>query len=231
MLAAMPAGVFAGLAVRSALAQPAAADAVSFYLGQVLALATLQAQAVGRLRPLLASPNTGDVAWQGGASAEAGVIGAVASVLGGMEPPPELSGSVGELLLASAAYRAAADAARTAAGGDITALDAAGAGLAEGAGHILLWLDALTAETGNDWGDGLRTLTEAAAPAADPAAETQPAPDVVVDEPPPVEPPAVEETPPVEASVEVQQAADAGGDEKRENRRNRKNRQAQASDE
>jgi hypothetical protein len=140
---------------------------------------------------------------------------------------------VGELLLASAAYRAAADAARTAAGGDATALGTAGAGLAEGAGHILLWLDALTAETDNDWGDGLRTLTEAAAPAADPAAETQPAPDVVVDEPPPVvEPPAVEEPPPVEASVEVQQAAaDAGGVGKRENRRNRKNRQGQTNDE
>jgi hypothetical protein len=135
---------------------------VSFYLGQVLALATLQAQAVRRLRPLLASPNTADLTWQSGASAEAGVIGAVASVLGAMEPPPELTASVGELRLASSAYLSAADAARTAANGDANALPAAGAGLAEGATHILLWLDALTAETGNDWGDGLRTLTAAA---------------------------------------------------------------------
>jgi hypothetical protein len=238
VLAAMPAGVLAGTAARAALAQPAAADAVSFYLGQVLALATLQARAVGRLRPLLASPNTGDIVWQGGAAAEAGVIGAVASVLGGMEPPPELSGSVGELLLASAAYRAAADAARTAAGGDATALGAADSGLAEAAGHILLWLDALTAETKNDWGDGLRTLTEAASPA--PVAAAPSAADVVVAEPPVAEPSPVEEAPPVqeapvvEEPVEAQQAADdgAGGKEgDRDNQRKRKNRPNQASDE
>jgi hypothetical protein len=230
VLAAMPAGVLVGTAARAALAQPAAADAVSFYLGQVLALATLQAQAVGRLRPLLASPSTGDIAWQGGAAAEASVIGAVASVLGGMEPPPELSGSVGELLLASASYRAAAEAARSAAGGNASALGAAGAGFAEGAGHILLWLDALTAETGNDWGDGLRTLTEAASPAPAPVESAQPAAEVVVEEPTPVEEPApVQEPPVVEEPVEAQQAADsaAGDDKNRENRRNRKNRQNQ----
>lgn len=164
ILAAMPAGVLAGAAARAALAQPSAADPVSFYLGQVLALATLQAEAIGRLRPFLAAPNTRDGAWQSGTSAEAGVIGAVASVLGAMEPPPALSASVGELRLASAAYQSAAAAARNAASGDISSLTAADAGLAEGATHILLWLDALTAETANDWGDGLRTLTAGAAP-------------------------------------------------------------------
>jgi hypothetical protein len=82
-----------------------------------------------------------------------------------MEPPPELTASVGELRLASAAYQTAATAAQRAALGDVGALAAADTGLAEGGGHILLWLDALTAETGNDWGDGLRTLTLGAAPA------------------------------------------------------------------
>ncbi|MGH2617662.1 MAG: hypothetical protein ACRDJC_20710, partial [Thermomicrobiales bacterium] len=83
VLAALPAGLVTGTtAPRAVLAQPSAADPVSFYLGQVLALATLQAEAIGRLRPLLAAPNTEDVSWQGGSSAEAGVIGAVASVLG-----------------------------------------------------------------------------------------------------------------------------------------------------
>ena len=43
--------------------------------------------------------------------------------------------------------------------GDMGALAAADTGLAEGGRHILLWLDALTIETANDWGDGLRTLT------------------------------------------------------------------------
>ena len=165
VLATAQVGILAGASARVSLAQPVAADSVSFYLGQVLALATLQAQAVGRLRPLLASPNATDGAWQAAATSEAGVIGAVASVLGAMEPAPELTASVGELRLASAAYGGAADAARSAAGGDATALDTTGAALAEGAAHILLWLDALTAETGADWGDGLRTLTEE--PAAD----------------------------------------------------------------
>jgi len=164
VLAVAPVGILAGATARITLAQPVAADPVSFYLGQVLALATLQAQAVGRLQPLLGSPNAADGTWQAAAAAEAGVIGAVASVLVAMEPPPDLTASVGELRLASAAYRGAADAARNAAGGDAAALDAAGAALAEGAAHILLWLDALTAETGNDWGDGLRTLTEASGP-------------------------------------------------------------------
>jgi hypothetical protein len=100
VLAAAPVGVLAGVTGRVTLAQPAAADPVSFYLGQVLALATLQAQAVGRLRPLLATPNTTDATWQAAASAEASVIGAVASVLGAMEPSPELTASVGELRLA-----------------------------------------------------------------------------------------------------------------------------------
>jgi hypothetical protein len=230
VLAALPAGVFAGTAARGVLAQPAAADAVSFYLGQVLALATLQAQAVGRLRPLLASPNTADLAWQSGASAEAGVIGAVASVLGAMEPPPELTASVGELRLASAAYLGAADAARAAVNGDAAALQTATAGLAEGATHILLWLDALTAETANDWGDGLRTLT---AVAAAPVDNSQPAAEATADEPPEAdaatEP--VPEAPPAEEAVvvEQEQAADRGGRNRR-NRRERNN-QDQASEE
>ena len=184
VLAAAPLGLLAGATSRVTLAQPAAADPVSFYLGQVLALATLQAQAVGRLRPMLASPNATDGTWQAAASAEASVIGAVASVLGGMEPPPELTASVGELRLASDAYLGAAGAAQSTASGDMAALDIAGARLTEGATHVLLWLDALTAETGNDWGDGLRTLTEGSAsvpvanevsvetPARLPAAET-----------------------------------------------------------
>jgi hypothetical protein len=171
VLAAAPLGVLPGATARVMRAQPAAADPVSFYLGQALALATLQAQGVGRLRPLLVSANPADAAWQAAASAEAGVIGAVASVLGGMEPPPELTGSIGELRLASQAYQGAADAARTAAGGDAAALDITGARLAEGATHILLWLDALTAETGNDWGDGLRTLTVGPGPV--PVSEVQ----------------------------------------------------------
>ena len=166
VLVALPAGALTGGVIASARAQPAAADAVSFYLGQVLALATLQAAAIGRLRPLLATPLPADVTWQSAAAAEAGIVGAVAAVLGAMEPPAELAGSVGELRLASAAYRAAADAARDAAGGDEAALEDATVGLAQGAEHVLLWLDLLTAETGNDWGDGLRTLTETPAPAA-----------------------------------------------------------------
>jgi hypothetical protein len=166
VLAALPVGALADAMREPARAQPAAADAMSFYLGQVLALATLQAAAIARLRPLLATPLPTDATWQSAAAAEAGIVAAVAAVLGAMEPPPELAGSVSELQLASAAYRAAADAARDAAGGDENALADAMAGLAQGAGHILLWLDMLTAETGNDWGDGLRTLTETPAPAA-----------------------------------------------------------------
>lgn len=188
VLAALPAGVVSGASVRRTLAQPAAADPVSFYLGQVLALATLQAQAVGRLRPLLAAPATNDPTWMSGASAEAGVIGAVAAVLGAMAPPQELAGSVGELRLASDAYRGAAQATAQAANGDAAALGAASAGLTQGAAHILLWLDALTAETANDWGDGLRALTEAELSAAAlPAAPTlaaAPAAQEVIDTPP-----------------------------------------------
>lgn len=187
MIAALPAGALAGVAGRGVLAQPAAADPVSFYLGQVLALATLQAFAVRRLQPLLAMPAAGDAAWVGGTSAEAGVIGAVAGVIGGMEPPPELAGSVNELRLASTAYQAAAVATQQAAAGDAAAIGPATASLAEGAAHILLWLDALTAETGNDWGDGLRTLTEAelAAPAPAPAEAPAAAPaEEAIDEPP-----------------------------------------------
>lgn len=220
VLAALPAGAVAATAARVSLAQPAAADPMSFYLGQVLALATLQAQSVGRLRPLLAAPNTGDATWQAGASAEAGVIGAVASVPGAMEPPAELTASVGELRQAAAAYSGAADAARTAAAGDDSALPTAGAGLAEGAAHILLWLDALTAETGNDWGDGLRTLTAGYSPV--PLAET-PAEQ-------PAEPPA--EPTPAEAAPE-QPASDAttnneqGG--KGKNKKNKKNQEDQAA--
>lgn len=176
VLAGAPAGIIAAAGGRGARAQPAAADPVSFYLGQVLALATLQAEAIGRIRPFLAVPAPEDVDWQAATTVEAGVIGAVAAVLGAMEPPPELSASVGELRLASAAYQGAAGAAQSAAAGDAAALGAADAGLAEGAGHILLWLEALTAETGNDWGDGLRSLTLGAAPADEiapqPPAET-----------------------------------------------------------
>jgi hypothetical protein len=141
------------------LAQPTAADAVSFYLGQVLALATLQAQAVRRLMPLLSDPTPSDPTWQTGASAEAGVIAAVATVLGAMEPPAELTPSIDELRQASAAYRSAADATRLAATGDDSALPTATSELTEGASHILLWLDALRTATGTDWGDGLRLLT------------------------------------------------------------------------
>ena len=101
VLAAMPAGVLAGATASRALAQPAAPDPVSFYLGQVLALATLQAWSIRRLRALLINPNPGATAWQAGTSEEAGVIGAVAAVLGAMEPPPQLSTSVEELRLAS----------------------------------------------------------------------------------------------------------------------------------
>jgi hypothetical protein len=164
-VAAIPMGMLAAAGARVAGAQPVAADPVSFYLGQVLALATLQAKAIGRLRPFLAVPAPENVDWQATTTAEAGVVGAVASVLGAMEPPPELTASVGELRLASAAYQTAATAAQRAALGDVSALAGADTGLAEGGGHILLWLDALTAETGNDWGDGLRTLTLGAAPA------------------------------------------------------------------
>jgi hypothetical protein len=46
----------------------------------------------------------------------------------------------------------------------------------QGATHILLWLDALTAETANDWGDGLRALTEAELSAATLPAAPTPAP-------------------------------------------------------
>jgi hypothetical protein len=164
-VAAIPMGVLAATGARIVGAQPVAADPVSFYLGQVLALATLQAEAIRRLRPFLAVPAPENIDWQATTTAEAGVVGAVASVLGAMEPPPELTASVGELRLASAAYQAASTAAQSAALGDMGALAAADTGLAEGGGHILLWLDALTIETGNDWGDGLRTLTLGAAPA------------------------------------------------------------------
>ena len=61
ILATAPAAALAGLAPRVSLAQPTATDAVSFYLGQVLALATLQAEAVRRLQPLLADPTPADV--------------------------------------------------------------------------------------------------------------------------------------------------------------------------
>ena len=235
VLAAAPVGVLAGAAARVTHAQPAAADPVSFYLGQVLALATLQAQAVGRLRPLLASPNTTDGAWQAAASAEASVIGAVASVLGAMEPPPELTASVGELRLASDAYRGAAGAAQSTAGGDMAALDIAGARLTQGATHILLWLDALTAETGNDWGDGLRTLTEGAAsvPVANEAPVETPA------EPAPAAPAAetaVPAEPGSDAAAVVDPAAAAPAAEEpataqASNRQNRRNRQNQQADE
>lgn len=53
---------------------------------------------------------------------------------------------------------------------------------AEGEGHILLWLEAVTAETGNDWGDGLRSLTLGAAPAPADDLALQPAADLPVDE-------------------------------------------------
>jgi hypothetical protein len=181
MLAAMPAGVFVAAGAGVVRAQPVAADPVSFYLGQVLALATLQAESIRRLRPFLATPAPQDVDWQATTSAEAGVIGAVASVLGAMEPPAELTASVGELRLASAAYQSAATAAQSAALGDTSALSTADAGLAEGGGHILLWLEALTAETANDWGDGLRTLTLGAAPAPVEDIELQPPADTVAE--------------------------------------------------
>jgi hypothetical protein len=233
VLAAAPEGFLAGATARVSLAQPAAADPVSFYLGQVLALATLQARSVARLRPLLVNANPADGAWQAGASAEAGVIGAVASVLGGMEPPPELIGSIGELRQASAAYQGAADAARSAARGDQAALDITGARLTEGASHILLWLDALTAETGNDWGDGLRTLTEGTAPAptAEVQAETpaEPAPEVPATEPAAVEP--VEEAPVEEAPAEVAPAEEEPANRQARNRQNRQNQQNQQAEE
>lgn len=171
VMAALPAAALAGLAPHRSLAQPTAADAVSFYLGQVLALATLQAQAVRRLLPLLSDPTPDDPTWQTGASAEAGVITAVAAVLGAMEPPAELTQSVDELRQASAAYRSAADATRLAATGDDSALPTATGELTEGSSHILLWLDALQAATGTDWGDGLRLLT-GELPVATPAAST-----------------------------------------------------------
>jgi len=79
------------------------------------------------------------------------------------------------LRLASTAYQSAAAAAQGAALGDTAALTAADNGLAEGGGHILLWLEALTAETANDWGDGLRTLTLGAAPVPADEIELQPA--------------------------------------------------------
>ena len=234
VLAGAPLGVFAGAAARVTLAQPAAADPVSFYLGQVLALATLQAHAVGRLRPLLANSNVTDGAWQAAASAEASVIGAVASVLGAMEPPPELTASVGALRLASDAYRGAAGAAQSTASGDMAALDIAGARLSEGATHILLWLDALTAETGNDWGDGLRTLTEGSVsvPVANEAPGETPA------EPAPTAPAAETAVPaePVDAGAAVDDPAAAApaGEEpatrQARNRQNRQNRQNQQAD-
>jgi hypothetical protein len=257
VLAAAPLGVLAGAAARVTLAQPAAADPVSFYLGQVLALATLQAQAVGRLRPLLVNANPADGAWQAGTSAEAGVIGAVASVLGAMEPPPELTGSVGELRLASDAYRGAAGAAQSTASGDMTALDVAGARLTEGAMHILLWLDALTAETGNDWGDGLRTLTaesvsapeanEAsvetpaepapAAPAAETPVPSEPGADAAAVDDPAAAAPVAEEPAPRQArnrqnrqnrqNQQADEQAEQGDEAGRQNRRNRQNRQNQ----
>jgi hypothetical protein len=229
VLAGLPVGIASGATTRIALAQPSAADPVSFYLGQVLALATLQAQAVGRLQPLLLQPNPGDTLWQADASADAGVIGAVAGVVGAMEAPPELAGSVEELRLASAAYRTAADAARAASGGDLGQLPAASASLAEGASHMLLWLGALTAETGNDWGDGLRTLAaSAAAPATTPPpapvddqrivpAEPAATPEVVIDEPP-AEEPAAEEP------------ASQGNGQNGGNKKNRKNRKEQNQD-
>lgn len=183
VLAALPAGFAVSAAERAILAQPAAADPVSFYLGQVLALATLQAEAIGRIRPFLAIPAPEDADWQATTTAEAGVIGAVAAVLGAMEAPAALRASVGELRLASDAYQGAAVAARSAAAGDAASLGAADLGLADGGARILLWLDALTAETGNDWGDGLRTLTLGAAPvptddiALQPVAEAPVAPE------------------------------------------------------
>jgi hypothetical protein len=238
ILAAAPAGVFAGLtasasanasasaraSMRGVLAQPTAADPVSFYLGQVLALATLQAQAVRRLRPLLAAPATNDAGWLSGSSAEAGVIGAVASVLGAMEPPPELAASIGELRLASTAYQEAVAATRVAAAGDPAAATAASNGLTTGASHILLWLDALTAETGNDWGDGLRTLTEAevaAAPAALPA--TTPAPAAASQQ-------EVVDVPETEAPA-AEAPAEASADETAEERRARRKAERQAAQE
>jgi hypothetical protein len=185
----------------------------------VLALATLQAWSIRRLRALLINPNPGATAWQAGTSEEAGVIGAVAAVLGAMEPPPQLSTSVEELRLASAAYRSAADASRTAAAGDGAALELAAAGLTEGAAHTLLWLDALTATTGNDWGDGLRTLVEEAVPALvedaqAQLADTQPVAEVAVAQ--------ALATPTPAAPV----AAAPGNRQNRQARQNRQNRQA-----
>jgi hypothetical protein len=240
VLAAAPLGVFTGAAARVTLAQPAATNPVSFYLGQVLALATLQAQAVGRLRPLLANPNATDGTWRAAASAEAGVIGAVASVLIVMEPPADLTASVSELRSASSSYRGAADAAQRAASGELAALDMleiAGARLAQGATSILLWLDALTAETGNDWGDGLRTLTEGSAhlPLLDEVLVATPAETAA--EAPVVEEVAREE--PVEAEPvnrqprtrqdrqnrQNQQTEEQPGEESQPNPQNRRNRQ------
>ena len=235
VLAAAPVGILTGAVAHVTWAQPAASDPVSFYLGQVLALATLQAQAVGRLQPLLVNANAADGAWQAAASAEAGVIGAVASVLGGMEPPPELSASVDELRLASEAYRGAADAARIVAGGDVTALDIAGARLAEGATHILLWLDALTAETGNDWGDGLRTLAAGASPApvaADVQVETptEPAAAAAAEDVPTADGPA-EDAPANRQARNRQNRQDQQNEDEESspNRQNRQNREERAA--
>jgi hypothetical protein len=221
VLAAAPAGVFAAAAPWTALAQPAAADPVSFYLGQVLALATLQANSIRRIRPFLAVPAPQDIDWQVTTTAEAGVIGAVASVLGAMEPPSELTASVGELRLASTAYQGAAAAAQSAATGETGALSSADAGLAEGAGHILLWLDALTAETGNDWGDGLRTLTLDAVAVPTAEIELQPA----------AAPNGAETTDPGDGDPAAPQAAEESGEDqvRVRTRRNRQGRSEHAS--
>lgn len=109
VLAAFPAGALTIAATASARSQPVAADPVSFFLGQSLALATLQAQAVERLRLRLTPAAPGESTWLTGAT------------------------------------------------------------------HILIWLDALTLETGADWGDGRCSLTESevAALAGKPAWRTR----------------------------------------------------------
>jgi hypothetical protein len=227
ILAAMPAGILVAAGPGAVRAQPAAADPVSFYLGQVLALATLQAEAIRRLRPMiLAVPAPEDIDWQATTTAEAGVIGAVAAVLGAMEPPPELTASIGELRLASAAYQSAATAAQSAALGDTAALTTADAGLAEGGGHILLWLDALTAETANDWGDGLRTLTLGAAPVPVEEVELQPPAEAVIS--PDAEDPG--DGVPAEAGSEQAAASNPRQGRNRQNRLQRSNRRDRASE-
>jgi hypothetical protein len=103
--------------------------------------------------------------------------------------------------------------------------------LAQGATHILLWLSALTAETGNDWGDGLRILTEGAVeptPIADPTAEEPVVAgadeETVIDEPavdPAADPPANREN-----RGDRENRQNRQNQQNRENRQNRDNRQS-----